>query len=82
MDSLVHHAYILPSNRQTVKPSNRQTVKPSNRQPSNVFELHREEALWYDPAVSDEQLERLHQAAAACPVQAIVMGEGVSVGVR
>jgi 4Fe-4S single cluster domain len=65
--------------RQTVKPSNRQTV---NRQPSNVFELHREEALWYDPAVSDEQLERLHQAAAACPVQAIVMGEGVSVGVR
>lgn len=47
-----------------------------------VFELHGEEALRYDPAVSDEQLERVRQAVAACPVQAIVMGEGVPVDVR
>jgi ferredoxin len=46
-----------------------------------VFELHGEEALRYDSAVPDEQVKRVRQAAAACPVQAIVMGEGVSVGV-
>jgi ferredoxin len=47
-----------------------------------VFELHGEEALRYDSAVPDEQVTRVRQAAAACPVQAIVMGEGVPVGVR
>ena len=47
-----------------------------------VFELHGEEALRYDPAVPNEQVKRVRQAVAACPVQAIVMGEGVSVGVR
>jgi ferredoxin len=45
-----------------------------------VFELHGEEALLYRPDVPDEQLDRVHQAAAACPVQAILMGEEVRVG--
>ena len=48
----------------------------------DVFELHGEEALLYEPDVPDDQLERVRQAAAACPVQAILMGEEVSVGDR
>jgi ferredoxin len=47
-----------------------------------VFELHGEEALLYNPAVPDDQLDRVRQAAAACPVQAILVGEEVNVGVR
>lgn len=47
-----------------------------------VFELHGEEALRYDPAVADDQLERVRQAVAACPVQAIVVGEEVNVDAR
>ncbi|MBV9312208.1 MAG: ferredoxin [Pseudonocardia sp.] len=47
-----------------------------------VFELHGEEALLYNPAVPDDQLERVRQAAAACPVQAIVVGEEVTVSAR
>ncbi|WP_433428102.1 ferredoxin [Nonomuraea sp. CA-141351] len=47
-----------------------------------VFHLHGEEALLYDPAVPDDQLERVRQAAAACPVQAILLGEEVSAGGR
>ncbi|MEU6370234.1 ferredoxin [Streptomyces sp. NPDC046931] len=47
-----------------------------------VFRLHGEEALLYSPAVPDEQLERVRQAAAACPVQAILVGEEVSAGDR
>ena len=47
-----------------------------------VFELHGEEALLYTPDVPDEQLERVRQAAAACPVQAILVGEEVSAGAR
>lgn len=47
-----------------------------------VFELHGEEGLLYNPAVSDEQLDRVRQAAAACPVQAILVGEEVNVDVR
>jgi ferredoxin len=47
-----------------------------------VFALHGEEGLRYNPAVADEQVERVRQAAAACPVQAIVVGEGVRVGAR
>ncbi|WP_214411940.1 ferredoxin [Sphaerisporangium fuscum] len=47
-----------------------------------VFELHGEETLLYDPAVPDEQLDRVRQAAAACPVQAILVGEQVSAGAR
>jgi ferredoxin len=36
-----------------------------------VFELHGEEALWYDPAPDEAQREHVLRAAAACPVQAI-----------
>ncbi|MET8747435.1 ferredoxin [Streptomyces sp. NPDC004728] len=47
-----------------------------------VFQLHGEEALLYVPTVPDDQLERVRQAAAACPVQAILVGEEVSAGDR
>ncbi|SCF96610.1 ferredoxin [Streptomyces sp. Ncost-T10-10d] len=47
-----------------------------------VFQLHGEEGLLYTPAVPDDQLERVRQAAAACPVQAILVGEEVSTGGR
>lgn len=47
-----------------------------------VFELHGEGALLYDPAIPDDQLDRVRQAAAACPVQAILVGEEVNVDVR
>ncbi|MYU56377.1 ferredoxin [Streptomyces sp. SID7805] len=40
-----------------------------------VFELHGEEALMYAPAVPGEQHEHVRRAAAACPVQAILVGE-------
>lgn len=36
-----------------------------------VFTLHGEEALLYDPAPSEGQRERVRRAAAACPVHAI-----------
>jgi ferredoxin len=39
----------------------------------NVFELHGEEALWYDPEPSSEEWDRVLRAAAACPVQAITV---------
>ena len=45
-----------------------------------VFELHGEEALLYRPDAPAEQFDRVRQAAAACPVQAILVGEEVSVG--
>jgi ferredoxin len=38
---------------------------------SEVFELHGQEALWYDPAPEPAQRDRVRAAAAACPVQAI-----------
>ena len=42
-----------------------------------VFELHGQEALWYDPAPDPAQRARVQAAAAACPVQAIkVAGPG------
>lgn len=47
-----------------------------------MFELHGEEALLYRQEVPDEQLDRVRQAAAACPVQAILVGEEVSACVR
>ncbi len=47
-----------------------------------VFHLHGEEALLYDPAVPDDQFERVREAAAACPVQAILLGEEVGAGGR
>jgi ferredoxin len=37
----------------------------------DVFRLHGEEALWYDPAPAEAQREHVLRAAAACPVQAI-----------
>lgn len=37
----------------------------------DVFAMHGEEALVYDPRVGEEQRERLARAIAACPVQAI-----------
>ncbi|MDX3849586.1 ferredoxin [Streptomyces sp. AK02-01A] len=40
-----------------------------------VFEMHGEEALLYSPVVPADQHERVAQAAAACPVQAILVGE-------
>jgi ferredoxin len=36
-----------------------------------VFELHGEEALWYEPMPDAAQREHVLKAAAACPVQAI-----------
>ncbi|GGT64481.1 ferredoxin [Streptomyces atratus] len=47
-----------------------------------VFQLHGEEGLLYAPAVADGQAERVREAAAACPVQAILVGEEVSAGDR
>ncbi|MFE7045185.1 ferredoxin [Streptomyces atratus] len=47
-----------------------------------VFQLHGEEGLLYAPAVPDGQAERVREAAAACPVQAILVGEEVSAGDR
>ncbi|WP_030930796.1 ferredoxin [Streptomyces sp. NRRL B-24720] len=47
-----------------------------------VFELHGEEGLLYATTVPDDQIERVRQAAAACPVQAILAGEGVSARAR
>ncbi|MFD5747331.1 ferredoxin [Streptomyces sp. NPDC127033] len=42
-----------------------------------VFELHGEEALMFTPVVPDgrPEQERVRRAAAACPVQAILVGE-------
>jgi ferredoxin len=39
----------------------------------DVFRLHGEEALWYDPEPDSGQWERVLRAAAACPVQAITI---------
>ncbi|WP_153547314.1 ferredoxin [Streptomyces sp. RB17] len=47
-----------------------------------VFELHGEEGLLYATAVPENQGERVRQAAAECPVQAILLGEEVSTGAR
>ncbi|MQY37136.1 hypothetical protein SRB17_51400 [Streptomyces sp. RB17] len=37
----------------------------------DIFALHGEEALIYNPHAPEEQRERLARAVAACPVQAI-----------
>ena len=47
-----------------------------------VFQLHGEEGLLYSPTVPDDQLERVRQAVAACPVQAILLGEEVNADAR
>jgi ferredoxin len=39
----------------------------------SVFQLHGEEALWYDPSPDPGQWEHVLRAAAACPVQAITV---------
>ncbi|MFJ2114056.1 MULTISPECIES: ferredoxin [unclassified Streptomyces] len=45
-----------------------------------VFELHGEESLMFTPAVPDGQYEEVRRAAAACPVQAILVGEPAGPG--
>jgi ferredoxin len=46
-----------------------------------VFQLHGEEALWYDPAPEEAQAKQVLRAAAACPVQAILVeGTGATNG--
>ncbi|MDH6129898.1 ferredoxin [Kitasatospora sp. GP82] len=47
-----------------------------------VFEMHGEEALMYLPVPPEDQLERVRRAAAACPVQAILVGEEAGADVR
>ncbi|MFF8314633.1 ferredoxin [Streptomyces lydicus] len=47
-----------------------------------VFTLHGEEALLYTPVVPEDQQERVRRAAAACPVQAILVGEEAGSGER
>jgi ferredoxin len=39
----------------------------------DVFQLHGEETLWYDPGPDEAQREHVLRAAAACPVQAIIV---------
>lgn len=39
----------------------------------SVFELHGDEALWFDPAPDESQREHVLRAAASCPVQAILV---------
>ncbi|WP_226599948.1 ferredoxin [Streptomyces violascens] len=41
----------------------------------DVFAMHGDEGLLYDPRAEEAQRERLAQAAAACPVQAILVDE-------
>ncbi|GAA3485878.1 MULTISPECIES: ferredoxin [Streptomyces] len=45
-----------------------------------VFELHGEESLMFRPSVPDDQRERVRRAEAACPVQAILVGEPAGLG--
>jgi ferredoxin len=40
-----------------------------------VFEMHGEEALLYLPFAPEHERERVRRAAAACPVQAILVEE-------
>lgn len=47
-----------------------------------VFTMHGEEALLYHPVVPDGQQERVLRAAAACPVQAILVGAEAGTGER
>jgi ferredoxin len=41
----------------------------------NVFEIHGEEALMYNPIASEHERQRVRRAAAACPVQAILLND-------
>lgn len=38
-----------------------------------IFAMHGEEALLYDPDADEAQREQLARAAAACPVQAVLV---------
>ncbi|GAA2226019.1 ferredoxin [Streptomyces nogalater] len=40
----------------------------------DVFAMHGEESLLYDPRPDEEQRERVARAVAACPVRAITAG--------
>ena len=42
----------------------------------DAFRIYGEEALLYDPQPDDQLRERVRQAAAACPVQAIAVEPG------
>ena len=42
----------------------------------DAFRIYGEEALLYDPQPDDQLRERVRQAAAACPVQAIAVELG------
>jgi ferredoxin len=48
----------------------------------DVFELHGQEALWYDPAPEAALRDRVRAAAAACPVQAISIASSTATGRR
>ena len=41
----------------------------------DVFAMHGDEGLLYDPQAEDAQRERVAQAVAACPVQAILVDQ-------
>ncbi|MFJ3925977.1 ferredoxin [Streptomyces sp. NPDC090022] len=41
----------------------------------DVFAMHGDEGLLYDPQAEEAQRARVAQAAAACPVQAILVDE-------
>ncbi|GAA2872745.1 ferredoxin [Streptosporangium fragile] len=41
----------------------------------DVFTMHGEEALLYSPQVGETQRENVMRAAAACPVQAILLDQ-------
>ncbi|AKL69740.1 ferredoxin [Streptomyces goshikiensis] len=41
----------------------------------DVFAMHGDEGLLYDPEAEDAQRARVAQAVAACPVQAILVDE-------
>ncbi|MGF6940518.1 ferredoxin [Streptomyces auratus] len=47
-----------------------------------VFTMHGEESLLYTPVAPDDQQERVQRAVAACPVQAILVGEEAGAGAR
>lgn len=47
----------------------------------NVFEIHGEEALMYNPIAPEHERQRVRRAVAACPVQAILLDDDVEGGV-